>query len=89
MLILTSFTMSSLYLKSLSQKHFYEYNHNNQRSLDYAKLSLVIDNGNWRSSKLLGKILHNQRYYSLDYELKIEIARQELNMYRKALKINK
>ena len=88
MLMVALQSMTSLFLNSLSQKYFLKYNYGNQKSLYLAQKSQEIDKGNWRSSKLIGSILNNNRYYSLDYDRKVDIAKQELEAFRYAFSIN-
>jgi O-antigen ligase/tetratricopeptide (TPR) repeat protein len=80
--------MSSAYIRALGDR-------DKDQSLSYAtdisaqaakkyKLAIKIDPENWRAYKGLGQLLHQQRYYCLDMEEKIQCADGEIFWFEKA-----
>jgi len=78
---------SSLY-RAQSEIKFNQYADKNYDSLNLINKSIWIDSKNWKAYKQLAKIYTNNRYYNLNLDEKIDLAKSELESYKKANMLN-
>ena len=78
---------SSLY-RAKSEVKFNQYADKNYVSSNLINRSIWLDSQNWRAYKQLAKIYSNNRYYNLNLDEKIDLAKLELEFYKKANSIN-
>lgn len=78
---------SSIY-RAQSEVKFNQYADKNYVSSNLINRSIWLDSQNWRAYKQLAKIYSNNRYYNLNLDEKIDLAKLELEFYKKANSIN-
>ena len=78
---------SSIY-RAQSEAKFNQYADKNYVSSNLINRSIWLDSQNWRAYKQLAKIYSNNRYYNLNLDEKIDLAKLELEFYKKANSIN-
>ena len=78
---------SSIY-RAQSEVKFNQYADKNYVSSNLINRSIWLDSQNWRAYKQLAKIYANNRYYNLNLDEKIDLAKLELEFYKKANSIN-
>ncbi|RKX37264.1 MAG: hypothetical protein DRP64_17470, partial [Verrucomicrobia bacterium] len=78
--------MSSAYIRALGDKAFDL--RNVEKADQYYRLALKIDPQNWRAYKGMGRLSHDQWYYTLDREEKLRFAMVKKEWYEKAYQHN-